>query len=80
MEIKKFLYRSDKFFIMAGTDDILLDHIEATHEFFIEILVHFLTEFVTSLNESDISHIEIVFEVINQNVEFWCCGVTKHFC
>ena len=64
---------------MGGIGD-LLDHIEATHEPFIGVLVHVLTEFVTSLEESGISHLKIVFKVVNQNVELWCCGVTKHFC
>ena len=47
---------------MGGIGDIL-DHIEATNELFIELMVHVLTEFVTSLNESSISNFEIVFEV-----------------
>ena len=47
---------------MGGTGDIL-DYIEATYVSFIEMLVYVLTEFVTSLNASHISHIEIVCKV-----------------
>ena len=62
---------------MGGTGDIL-DYIEATHWPFIEVLVYFLTEFVPSLNESGISPLEILFEMVNQNVELWCWGL-NHF-
>ena len=47
---------------MEGTGDIL-DHIEATHKSFIEMLVLVFTEFVTSLNASHINHIDIVCKV-----------------
>ena len=57
---------------MGGTGDIL-DYIEATHASFIEMLVYVLTEFVTSLNASHISHIKIVCKV-----EVGGCGDIKH--
>ena len=57
---------------MDGTVDIL-DDIEPTHVSFIEMLVYVLTEFVTSLNASHISHIKIVCKV-----EVWGCGDIEH--
>ena len=57
---------------MGGTGDIL-DYIEATYESFNEMLVYVLTDFVTSLNASHISHIEIICKV-----EVWGCGDIKH--
>ena len=57
---------------MEGTGG-LLDYIEATHESFIEVLVHVLTKFVTSLNASHISHIKIICEV-----EVRGCGDIEH--
>ena len=59
---------------MEGTGDIL-DNIEVTHATFIEMLVYVLTEFVTSLNASHISHIEIVCKV---KVEVGGCGDIEH--
>ena len=57
---------------MGGTPDIL-DYLEATYASFIEMLVYVLTEFVSSLNASHISHIEIVCKV-----EVGGCGDIKH--
>ena len=66
MEIKKFPFST------GGTGDIL-ENIEATHKYFIEMLVLILTEFVTSLNTSHISHIDIVCKV-----EVEGCGAIEH--